>query len=79
MSEFLNSGKQAAMVLLEAEAASARGDFACMFSSSDEYEDALIASRRSEGRYGRSQGVLPLLMFMACVMIVAGAALLSGR
>ena len=49
-----------------------------MFSSSDEYEDALIALRRSEGRYGRSQGVWPLLLFMGCAMAVGGVALLFG-
>ena len=78
MSESLNTGEQAALISLEADAASARSGFACMFSSSDEYEDALIALRRSEGRYGRSQGVWPLLMFMGCAMIVAGVALLFG-
>jgi hypothetical protein len=78
MNESLNTGKQAALISLEADAASARSGFACMFSSSDEFEDALIALRRSEGRYGRSQGVWPLLMFMGCAMIVAGVALLFG-
>lgn len=78
MNESLNTGKQAALISLEADAASARGGFACMFSSSDEYEDALIALRRAEGRYGRSQGVWPLLMFMGCAMIVAGVVLLFG-
>ena len=78
MNESLNSSKQAALISLEADATSARSGFACMFSSSDEYEDVLIALRRSEGRYGRSQGVWPLLMFMGCAMIVAGVALLFG-
>ena len=36
---------------LEAAAASARGGFACMFSTSDEYETALITERRAQGRY----------------------------
>ena len=35
---------------LEAEAASARGGFACVFSSSDEYESALITERRGQGQ-----------------------------
>jgi len=78
MSESLNAGKKAALRSLEADAVSARGGFACMFSSSDEYEDALIALRRSEGRYGRSQGVWPLLLFMGCAMAVGGVALLFG-
>ena len=37
---------------LEAAAATTRAGFACMFSTSDEYEDALITARRAEGRYG---------------------------
>jgi len=41
----------AALVSLEAAAASARAGFACMFSTSDEYETALIAVRRAQGRY----------------------------
>jgi hypothetical protein len=78
MSESLDTSKQAALVSLEADAVSARSGFACMFSSSDEYEDALISLRRSEGRYGRSQGVWPLLLFMGGAMTVAGMALLFG-
>jgi hypothetical protein len=38
-------------VPLEAFAESAGRALACMFSSSDEYEAALIAERRAEGRY----------------------------
>ena len=41
----------AALMSLEAAAASARGGFACMFSTSDEYETALITERRAQGRY----------------------------
>ena len=40
---------QAALMSLEALAASARGGFACMFSTADEYETALIAERRAQG------------------------------
>ena len=39
-------------VLLEGCADSAGRALACMFSSSDEFEAALIAERRAEGRYG---------------------------
>ena len=39
---------------LEAAAVSARGGFACLFSSSDEYETALIMERRAQGRYATS-------------------------
>jgi hypothetical protein len=69
---------QASLVSLEAAETSARSGFACMFTTADEYEDALIAARQAEGRYGRSQRVWPLLMFMGCAMLVAGVALLFG-
>lgn len=36
---------------LEERAALARKALACAFTSSDEYENALIAERRAEGRY----------------------------
>ncbi|MCP1998282.1 hypothetical protein [Nitrobacter winogradskyi] len=36
---------------LETAATVARGGFACLFSSSDEYEQALIAERHARGRY----------------------------
>ena len=38
--------------VLEAFAQSAGRALACAFSSSDEYEAAIIAERRAEGRYG---------------------------
>ena len=40
-----------ALMSLEAAAASARGGFACMFSTSEEFETALISERRAQGRY----------------------------
>jgi hypothetical protein len=44
---------------LEGHAQSAGCALACPFSSSDEYEAALIAQRRAEGRYGpRRHGML---------------------
>jgi hypothetical protein len=43
---------QSDLTALEADVVSARTGFACMFSTSDEYEHALIAARRAEGRYG---------------------------
>ena len=46
-----NQNAHAALMSLEAAAASARGGFACMFSTSDEYETALITERRAQGRY----------------------------
>lgn len=63
---------------LEAAAASTRGGFGCLFSTSDEYELALISARRSEGRYGRTHSRLPLFMFAGCTLLVAGIVLLLG-
>ena len=42
---------QAALTSLEAAAASTRGGFGCMFSTSEEFELALITERRAQGRY----------------------------
>jgi hypothetical protein len=49
-----NRGARTALLTLEADAVSARSGFACMFSTADEYESALIAERRAQGRYGRA-------------------------
>jgi hypothetical protein len=67
---------RAALTLLEADAMSARGGFACLFSSSDEYETALISERRAQGRYGQRRSHWPLLMFVGCSLLVAGSVLL---
>jgi hypothetical protein len=64
----------AALMSLEAAAASARGGFACLFSTSDEYETALISERRAQGRYG-ARSRWPLAMFAGCALMVAGAVL----
>ncbi|HYI28894.1 MAG TPA: hypothetical protein VD863_13710 [Bradyrhizobium sp.] len=66
----------AALMSLEAAAASARGGFACMFSTSDEYETALIRERRAQGRYAAPRSRWPLAMFAGCTLIVAGTVLL---
>jgi hypothetical protein len=47
-----------------------------MFSTSDEYETALISQRRAQGRYSRSRSRWPVVMFAGCTLLVAGAALL---
>jgi hypothetical protein len=65
-----------ALMLLEAAAVSARGGFACMFSTSDEYESALITERRAQGRYDQPRSRWPLVMFAGCALVMAGAALL---
>ena len=71
-----NRGVQAALLSLEAEAVSARGGFGCMFSTADEYESALIAERRAQGRYGRATNPWPIAMFVACALAMMGTALL---
>ncbi len=71
-----NQGPDAALISLEAAAASARGGFACMFSTSDEYETALITQRRAQGRYDRPRSPWPAVMLAGCTLMVAGAVLL---
>ena len=67
---------QAALMSLEAAAVAARGGFACMFSTSDEYESALITERRAQGRYATPHSRWPLAMFVACTLMIAGTVLL---
>jgi hypothetical protein len=73
-----SNGTHAALVSLEAAAASARSGFACMFSTSDEFETALITERRAQGRYAPPRRRWPLVMFIGCVLTLAGASLLLG-
>ncbi|GMO27575.1 hypothetical protein TM233_38370 [Bradyrhizobium sp. TM233] len=62
---------------LEAAAASARSGFACLFSTADEYESALITERRAQGRYTQGRrSYWPLALFIGCALVVAGTALL---
>lgn len=65
-----------ALMSLEAAAASARAGFGCMFSSSDEYETALITERRAQGRYGTQHSKLPVIAFIGCCVMVVGTVLL---
>ena len=68
---------QAALMSLEAAAASARSGFACLFSTADEYENALINERRAQGRYAQSRrSIWPLALFVGCALIVVGTVLL---
>ena len=69
------TGPQATLISLEAAAASARSGFACMFSTSDEYETALISERRAQGRYAPARSRWPLVLFCGCVLTVAGIVL----
>jgi len=66
----------AALSSLEAAAASARGGFACMFSSSDEYEMALISERRAQGRYTQPRNSWALVTFIGCTLMLMGTVLL---
>jgi hypothetical protein len=63
---------------LEAAAASTRGGFACMFSSSEEFEMALITERRAQGHYDQRRMRWPAIMFIGGAMMVAGTVLLLG-
>ena len=72
-----NHAPKASLLALEAEAASARGGFACLFSTADEYEAALITARRAQGRYHR-RSPWPLLAFIACALAIACGALIVG-
>jgi hypothetical protein len=65
-----------ALMSLEAAAVSARGGFACMFSTSDEYETALITERRAQGRYAPPRSRWPLVMVVGCSLMLAGTVLL---
>jgi hypothetical protein len=76
MSTVRNQNAHAALVSLEAAAASARGGFACMFQTSDEYETALISERRAQGHYDRQRNRWAVVMFVGCAMLVAATVLL---
>ena len=78
--------RAAALMSLEAAAASARGGFGCLFSTSEEYERALNSERRARGYYDRHHdrplgplfGPWPITLFIGCALIVAGMVLLLG-
>jgi hypothetical protein len=69
---------QAVLSALEAAAISARGGFACVFSTAEEYETAVITERRAQGHYSLQWSGWPIVMFVGCAMIVAGTVLLLG-
>ncbi len=76
METIRNSDAHSALMSLEAKAVSTRGGFACMFSTSDEYEMALISERRAQGRYDRRRSRWPAVMFVGGALMVAGMVLL---
>jgi hypothetical protein len=75
MDSIRSRNPQAVLNSLEAAAASARGGFACMFSTAEEYEAALISERRASGRYASRW---PIVMFVGCAMMIVGTVLLFG-
>jgi hypothetical protein len=70
--------RQADLISLEVAATSARGGFGCLFSTSEEYESALIDQRRAQGRYGQRRSLWPVIMFLGCAMMLAGTVLLMN-
>ena len=75
MESIRRQNPQAALMSLEAAASSARGGFACRFSTADEYEMAPIAERRAQGRYAQGRSYWPVALFIGCTLIVLGTAL----
>jgi hypothetical protein len=76
MDQIRRRNPQAVLMSLEAAAVSARGGFACMFSTSDEYETALISERRAQGRYSRPGSHWPLLVLIGCSLMAVGTMML---
>jgi hypothetical protein len=76
MDSIRTQNSQAALMSLEAAAVTARGGFACMFSSSEEFETALITERRAQGRYDQPRTRWPVILFVGCAMMVVGTVLL---
>jgi hypothetical protein len=70
-----NHRSRAALTSLEAAATLARSGFACMFSTSDEYETALITERRARGRYDPPRSRWPAVIFVGCALMIAGTVL----
>jgi hypothetical protein len=63
MESIRRQNPQTALMSLEAAATSARGGFACLFSTADEYESALITERRAQGRYTQGRNYWSLALF----------------
>ena len=76
MESIRRQNPQAALMSLEAAAASARGGFGCLFSTADEYETAVITERRAQGRYTQSRSYWPFALFVGCALVIAGTVLL---
>jgi hypothetical protein len=76
MESIRRGNPEAALSSLEAAAISARGGFACMFSTAEEFETALITERHAQGRYSAQRSRWPIVMFAGCAMMVVGTVLL---
>jgi hypothetical protein len=72
MDSVRSNSSNTTLVALETAAASARSGFGCMFSTSDEYETALITERRAQGRYDRPRINWPMIAFIGCCLMVVG-------
>jgi hypothetical protein len=62
---------RAALLALEAAATAARAGFACNFSNASDYERALIAARRAEGRYRKPRRWPHVLLGCGVVLMAA--------
>jgi hypothetical protein len=71
-----NRNAQAVLMSLEAAEVSARGGFGCQFSTSEEFEMALITERRAQGRYVQRRTRWPAILFIGCALVVAAITLL---
>ena len=76
MESIRRRNSEAVLNSLEAAAVSARGGFACMFSTADEYEAALISERRASGRYDGKRSRWSVMTFIGCAMMVVGTVFL---
>ncbi len=76
MESIRSRNPQSVLMSLEADAASAGSGFACLFSDSDEYETALIAERRAQGRYQRPSSRWPVAMLLGVLLMIVGTVLL---
>ena len=59
--------------MLDAHAEHARQALACAYSTSDEYEAAVIAARRQAGAYGRDPRQTLAAFALATMLVVAAA------
>ena len=78
MNTVRNHDADTVLTSLEAAAALARGGFACTFSTSAEYETALITERRAQGRYQKPRPGWPMILFIGCCLMVVGFVIVAS-